>query len=157
MQTGLPNADIDVVEFRIAMTKQGIYKRLCYIHNYKINFNLFGAYPKVEEYPIPYDFDDILWPLGSEPLPVYSWSSFLKNWKAKYPNLINCQPYKNVRGDYPQLLEYRVRTKKIVSKKMPKSKKTMRKIMIPYLSLLPFWKRKILLLTKPAMSNSQLQ
>jgi hypothetical protein len=87
------------VELPSTMTKRGMYQRFCYDRGYKIKTDAFSAYPKLEDYPIRTDFDDVFWPLGSEPLQVCSWPSFLAYWKANYPNMIIRKPCEDVCGE----------------------------------------------------------
>ena len=48
--------------------------------------NAKGSYGSISQYE-PREFDELLWPEGSRPLPVCSWKDFLKIWKAELPTL----------------------------------------------------------------------
>jgi hypothetical protein len=98
-KTGLRNSEADLVELPSAMTKRGMYQRFCYNRGYKIKTDAFGVYPKLEDYPIRTDFNNVFWPLGSKPLQVCSWPSFLAYWKANYPNMIIRKPWEDVCGE----------------------------------------------------------
>ena len=68
-------------------TKRKLYERYCFQKGHKIKADADGSYPKVEQYPPRTDFDDVLWPVGSVPQPVCSWSTFRSIWKEEFKSL----------------------------------------------------------------------
>jgi len=66
--------------------KRHFYAQYCYHQGYKVKANAKGSYDSMSEYELR-DFDDTLWPPGSEPLAICTWVHFLRIWKTEFPHL----------------------------------------------------------------------
>lgn len=75
-----------LVEIPSFFTKRKLYAEYCFSRGYKIKSNAKGSYGLISQYELR-DFDDLLWPEGSVPLPVCSWKDFLHIWKTELPTL----------------------------------------------------------------------
>jgi hypothetical protein len=64
-------------------SKRHFYAQYCYHQGYKVTANAKGSYDSMSEYEL-HDFDDTLWPLSSEPLPICTWIHFLCIWKTEF-------------------------------------------------------------------------
>ncbi len=77
---GIRNEEKGIVELPASMSKQSIYIGWCYSQGYKAKANAKGSFGSVTDYELR-QYDDILWPKGSQSV-ICSWSSFLKiSWK----------------------------------------------------------------------------
>ena len=68
------------------LTKRHLCIFFCYQQGYKIKASAKGSFGPVSEYP-PREYDDILWPEGSEASAVCSWSGFLRIWNQNFPKM----------------------------------------------------------------------
>ncbi len=78
--------EIDGVELPSRFTKHKLYAEYCYGRGYKVKANAKGSYGKLSSYSLR-DYDEVLWPEGTDPLPVCSWKDFLSIWKSEFPFL----------------------------------------------------------------------
>lgn len=83
---GLRNDEEGLVELPSNYTKRKLYSDWCYSIGYKVRSDAKGSFGPTSKYE-PRPFDDVLWPEGSEQLPVSSWHSFLAVWKQQFPKL----------------------------------------------------------------------
>jgi hypothetical protein len=75
-----------LIELPSSFTKRKLYMEYCFERGHKVKTNAKGSYGKVSLYS-PRPFDDVLWPQGSQPLPVCCWMDFLIIWKKELPFL----------------------------------------------------------------------
>jgi hypothetical protein len=73
----------NLVELPSQFTKRKLYAEYCFSRGYQVKSNATGSYGKVSSYPIR-AYDDLLWPEGSQTLPVCSWKGFLSTWKEEF-------------------------------------------------------------------------
>jgi hypothetical protein len=76
--------EVDLVELPSHFNKRKLYAEYCYGRGYKVKANAKGSYGKVSEYAL-HENDDVLWPEGSDCLPVCSWKDFLFIWRIEFP------------------------------------------------------------------------
>ncbi len=78
---GLGKEEEDLIELPSCLSKRGVFKNFCFFLA-----PAKGIYGKLDDFsPCPYD--ELLWPEGSEALPVVTCSIFHQIWKAKLPKL----------------------------------------------------------------------
>ncbi len=66
--------------------KERAVQKNCFDRGHVLLASAKGSYGKLEDFsPCPYD--ELLWPEGSETLPVVPWSVFHQIWKEKLPKL----------------------------------------------------------------------
>jgi len=65
-----------LIELPSSLTKRKLYVEYCFERGHKVKANATGSYGKVSLYS-PRQFDDVLWPQGSQPLPVCCWMDSL--------------------------------------------------------------------------------
>jgi hypothetical protein len=66
---------------------RGLFKQFCYEQGHVAVATAKGSFGRVDEFR-PHPNDDVLWPEGSESLPVLPWSTFFfQIWKDKLPKL----------------------------------------------------------------------
>jgi hypothetical protein len=73
-----------LIELPSSFTKRKLYTEYCFERGHKVKANAKGSYGKVSLYS-PRPFDAVLWPQGSQPLPVCCWMDFLIIWKKELP------------------------------------------------------------------------
>ena len=87
-KTGLTTRDDedDLVELPAHLSKRQVYKDFCFDRGWKVGTTAKGSYGHIEDYEAR-EVDDVLWPAGSEGLPVPSWKGFNDIWDEYFPNL----------------------------------------------------------------------
>jgi hypothetical protein len=93
----LRESEEGAVELPASYTKRKLYRDFCFSRGYKVKSDANGSFGKVKNYALR-PFDDLLWPEGSEPLPVCSWNGFLRVWKEKFPKLTIRNPCEDTCG-----------------------------------------------------------
>jgi hypothetical protein len=94
----LRNTEERLVELPSHFTKRQLYAQYCFTRGYKVKADAKGSYGRLSEYNFR-EYDDDLWPPGSEPLPVCSWSDFLRFWKSDVPHLKIRNPCEDTCGE----------------------------------------------------------
>ena len=84
--SGLRKEEEDLVELPSNFSKRKLYRDFCFQRGYKIKGTAKGSYGNTSVYELR-PVDPYLWPEGTMPLPVCSYSNFLLIWKEKFPNL----------------------------------------------------------------------
>ena len=82
---GVRKEEEDLVELPSNFSRK-LYRDFCFQRGYKIKGTAKGSYGNTSVYE-PCPVDPYLWPEGSTPLPVCSYSPFLLIWKENFPNL----------------------------------------------------------------------
>ena len=89
--TALRDSDVDMLQLPSFYSKRQLYERYCYDRGWEVRAFNDGSYPPVKKYKRrKNDFEDgdmALWPLGSEPLEVCSWPTFIRIWRNHLPHL----------------------------------------------------------------------
>jgi len=86
-----------IMELPSSFTKQDIYEQFCYEQGWKICSDTKGKYPKLKGFLIQ-ENDNLLWPAGSECLPVCAWQSFMQAWNKDVMNLQIRKPSEDICG-----------------------------------------------------------
>jgi hypothetical protein len=96
--TTLRDAEVDAIELPSNMAKRKIYRDFCFDRGYLPKADAKSSYGAVRNYQLrPYE--DLLWPEGSEPLPICSWQGFLGVWKDHFPKLTIRNPCEDTCGE----------------------------------------------------------
>ena len=83
---GLRKEEEDLIELPSCLSKRGLFKKFCFERGHVLLASSKGSYGKLEDFA-PRPYDELLWPEGSETLPVVPWSVFHQIWKEKLPKL----------------------------------------------------------------------
>jgi hypothetical protein len=67
----------DLIELPSCLSMRGLYKQFCYEQGHVVVATAKGSFGKVDEFA-PHPNDEILWPEGSQTLPVLPWSMFFQ-------------------------------------------------------------------------------
>lgn len=83
---GLRKDEEDLIELPSCLSMRGLFKQFCFERGHVVDATSKGSFGKVDEFT-PRPNDELLWPEGSEMLPVLPWSTFFQIWKEKLPKL----------------------------------------------------------------------